>query len=363
MLESLRLYNWKNIINSKLFLGKKTVFLVGENGQGKSNILEAIYYLNYQSSWRDFDFKTLMTLGKKEGFSLQGFFKGASDFNCSLSVKVQKNQKILSKNDLFIKDRKDFLDIQAPLIFSPSDLSILQGPPSFRRNFLDQTLTLLDENFLNLWREYARILSQRNFILKNKEEKELIAFNVIFSEKAIQITEKRKELIDTFSSLLPIYMEKMLPISFHDIILSYDSPLIDYRSSGEFEIFLSSHKEREFQQGFSLYGPHRDKFSIKKDGIDISYIASQGQLRALVLILKLLQSNVISKFSHRLPTLLLDDILLEMDLKRREIFFSLLPEYEQAFFTFLPDEPYSLYKKSDTLIYEVEEGSFTEIIK
>lgn len=358
MLESLRLYNWKNLENSKVFLGEKTVFLIGDNGQGKSNLLEAIYYLNYQSSWRPFDFKTLMAFDKNEGFSLEGSFKGSFNTNYSLGVKVEKNQKSLTKNNFPIKDRKDFLETQAPLIFSPSDLSILQGPPSFRRDFLDQTLTLQGENFLTLWREYAKILSQRNFLLKKNKEKELLAFNVIFSEKALEITKRRKNLIDLFSSFLPLYTEKLLSPFFYELSLSYDSTLLDFSNSQELEAFLFSRKDREFQQGFSLYGPHRDKFSLKKEGVDICYLASQGQLRALVLVLKLLQSKVISQFSHRLPTLLLDDILLEMDLKRREIFFSLLPDYEQAIFTFLPDEPYSLYRNDNTLIYKVEEGKF-----
>lgn len=361
MLESFRLYNWRNLINSNLFLGEKTVFLVGNNGQGKSNLLEAIYYLNYQSSWRPFDFKTIMTLDRQEGFSLKGLFKGEGESYSTLGIKVEKNQKILTKNDHFIRDRKDFLDVQAPLVFSPSDLSILQGPPSFRRNFLDQTLTLLEENFLPLWRDYGRVLSQKNILLKNKKDKELVAFNVIFSQKALEITKRRKKLIDHFSSFLPFYTERMLSNLFYNLVLSYDSPLLNYASSEELEVFLNSRKEKELQHGFSLYGPHRDKFSIKKDNIDISYLASQGQLRALVLVLKLLQAKIVSQFSNRLPTLLLDDILLEMDLEKREKFFSLLPEYKQAFFTFLPDEPYYLYKKKNTLIYKVKEGSFERI--
>ena len=127
--------------------------------------------------------------------------------------------------------------------------------------------------------------------------------------------------------------------------------------------WLGQRRENARIAGTSLSGPPRDRYLFVRAGADFSEKASTGQRRLLALLLRIAQARRFSEMTGKNPVLLLDDVLLEMDGEKRRKFISVMPEYDQAFFTFLPEEPYSLYQRPDTIVYTVEDGSVrTEFI-
>jgi DNA replication and repair protein RecF len=120
--------------------------------------------------------------------------------------------------------------------------------------------------------------------------------------------------------------------------------------------YLQAGRERELFFGTTLSGPHKDMYYFECGGTEFSRKASTGQRRLLALLLRVAQASCFKEASGKNPVLLLDDVMLELDGEKRVLFLQSLPEYEQAFFTFLPEEPFSRYKKEDTLIYRVEQG-------
>jgi DNA replication and repair protein RecF len=120
--------------------------------------------------------------------------------------------------------------------------------------------------------------------------------------------------------------------------------------------YLRERREADMAAGLSLSGPHRDRYLFTRNGAEFARRASTGQRRLLALLLRLAQARRFTEMTGRRPVLLLDDVLLEMDGEKRRRFLELMPEYDQAFFTFLPEEPYERYRKSNTLVYRVEGG-------
>jgi DNA replication and repair protein RecF len=125
--------------------------------------------------------------------------------------------------------------------------------------------------------------------------------------------------------------------------------------------FLEERREQERLMGVSLSGPHRDRYVFTRHGVEFAVKASTGQRRLLALLLRIAQARRFSLMTGKNPVLLLDDVLLELDPEKRRKFLAIMPEYDQAFYTFLPEEPYERYRKSDTLVYRVEDGDISQI--
>jgi DNA replication and repair protein RecF len=136
-------------------------------------------------------------------------------------------------------------------------------------------------------------------------------------------------------------------------------PSWKFKSTEELRDFLKSHREGDAAAGLCLSGPHRDRYIFTRDGAEFSGNASTGQRRLLALLLRSAQARRFSEKTGIHPVLLLDDVLLELDGEKRRKFLSVMPQYDQAFFTFLPEEPYKRYCKSDTLVYQVNAGTIT----
>jgi DNA replication and repair protein RecF len=122
---------------------------------------------------------------------------------------------------------------------------------------------------------------------------------------------------------------------------------------------LEERREADLSAGITLSGPHRDRYRFTRSGVDFSAKASTGQRRLLALLLRIAQARRFSEMTRRNPVLLLDDVLLELDPEKRRRLLNVMPGYDQAFYTFLPEEPYERYRKSDTLVYTVQDGQLS----
>lgn len=347
----LRPIQFRNLKDRGIDLDAPEVFFVGENGQGKSNLLEAIYFACFGSSFRT----------KKNAYLIQSGFDEMAvhcdyDFLSephTISHILEKTKRTIKRDDEILKDRSALLEHLVTIIFSHSDFSFVSGGPEMQRLFFDQTLSLYTPLYLQSLRTYAKILKSRNVVLKEKQYSVLDALDLQLSAAGTLLQKYRHDLIQAFNERFSALYESVagFPVS------------ISYRPSWKNEdpverLFKSRQKDTIMKTTTS--GPHRDKFLFMRGNEEFTQHASTGQTRLMSLLLRVSQGWFYYNSTGHKPVLLLDDVMLELDFKKRLNFLELLPPYEQAFFTFLPDERYQDYQNSNTLIYSVQEGRVHE---
>lgn len=356
---SIKLKNFRNFKNCELFTDAPEVFFVGKNGQGKTNLLEAIYYLCYGTSFRTREDAIICNNGN-DFMKASAVYKISEDDINNIEISYIGNQKTIKLNDKIISDRKDIIRNLPCIIFSHNDISFVNGSPEKRRLFLDQTLSLYNPYYIDLLRNYRKLLKTRNHLLKEKKSELLKIYDSQFIDAGMEIQNKREEITQVFN---PIFKNKFAEISGFDmdIDITYQSTWKKYKNKTEIEEYLSRKNIFEMNTGITSSGPHRDKLIFSIDNQDFSDIGSTGQMRLISLILRIMQADFYSKTTGRNPLLLLDDVLLELDSEKRKKVLNNLPLYEQAFFTFLPNEDYVKYHKENTIVYSVSNGEFTKI--
>ena len=194
------------------------------------------------------------------------------------------------------------------------------------------------------------MLKERNIAMLDVIDPQLAMYG-------IEIIQKRHTAARFFSQTLNPLYEKVSGIG--SIQLRY-SPSWKNQTIDSVVAHLKNKREIDIAFGSTMSGPHRDRYSFVREDTDFSLKASTGQRRLLALLLRVAQANRFKEMTNVLPILLLDDVLLELDPEKRRLFISVLPAYDQAFFTFLPEEPYSRYRTAETMVYSVKQGRLEE---
>jgi len=356
---SLRTASFRNLADTEANTSAKDVFLVGENGQGKTNFLEALYFCAYASSFRTVRDSEIARNTEKDFSAAVKIEQSAND---EILVKFEKGKKSIFINGKRAEDRKELLSIAPTIVFCHEDMEFVSGSPERRRWFFDQTLSLYDPIYLEDLRRYRRVLKTRNTVLKDyvlrkldgSPEPLLDALDPQFAMYGQKLIEKRKTAVEQFSGVFGPLYEEVSGIA--GINVQYFQ---SWKDENDTLSLLREKRSADMAAGLSLSGPHRDRYTFAHNGSDFTGKASTGQRRLLALLLRSAQSKRFSQMTGKNPVLLLDDVLLEMDGEKRRRFLSVLPDYDQAFYTFLPEEPYQRYQKEDTLIYNVAGGRMT----
>jgi DNA replication and repair protein RecF len=354
MISSLRTALFRNLADTELDTGGRDIFLVGENGQGKTNFLEALYFCCYASSFRGVQDGELPRTGEKD---------------CSVSVKItgsvyervliklEKGRKSISLDGKKIEDRKELLSVAPCIVFCHEDMEFVSGSPERRRWFFDQTQSLYDPLYLEDLQRYRRVLKTRNSILKTGPGADLSILDALEPQMAsygLSLMEKREEAARQFSrTFAPLYEEVS---GIPGIGVRY-VPSWKGENAEAVGNHLARRREGDIAMGVSLSGPHRDRYVFTQGNTEFTRNASTGQRRLLALLLRIAQARCFSEKTGKKSLLLLDDVLLELDPEKRRRLLTVLPGYDQAFYTFLPEEPYERYRKPDTLIYRVNDGN------
>ena len=184
-------YNFRNLKNETIDLSPKEIFFVGENGQGKSNILESLYYAAYGISFRTHVDSQIVKKGEKN-FSINSVYND-NDGVQKISIIFENNKKRIEKNGKKIQDRKELINTIPCILFCHDDMRFATGEPECRRFFIDQSLTLYDSSYIDDLRNYKKILKSRNQILKNHEYQMLEVFDSQLAQFGIKIQQKRKK--------------------------------------------------------------------------------------------------------------------------------------------------------------------------
>jgi DNA replication and repair protein RecF len=353
---SLRITAFRNLVDAEILTGAKDVFLIGENGQGKTNFLEAFYFCAYASSFRTVRDSEIARNGEKD-FSSK--VKIAQSVNDEILVKFEKGKKSIFINGKHTEDRKELLSIAPSIVFCHEDMEFVSGSPERRRWFFDQTLSLYDPVYLEDLRRYRRVLKSRNTVLRDFAQNRnnggvdqvLDALDPQFAMYGLKLMEKRETAAAQFSGVFGPLYEEVSGIA--GINVQY---IQSWRNEKEALSYLQEKRAADMAAGLSLSGPHRDRYVFAHNETEFTGKASTGQRRLLALLLRTAQAKRFSQMTGLNPVLLLDDVLLEMDGEKRRRFLSVMPAYDQAFYTFLPEEPYKRYQKEDTLVYNVNAG-------
>jgi DNA replication and repair protein RecF len=340
-IESISFRNFRNYELLKLEFSPNINLIVGGNAQGKTNILEGIYFLSTAKSHRT-SMDTELIQNSKDWFYLKGrvFSRNSSTeveiINaCDEKKKVKIDGKAQNKISSIIGKINT-------VMFSPEDLSLVKGSPSERRRFLDILISRIDPTYLHDILEYQSALKQRNELLKKIKEQRasksegkpdssvdtLDSWNSLLAKSGSEVVRKRLTIIPELSELA---MDKHweLTLSKEKLDIEYQSQLIKSSVSDNqiYEIFqknLNKNIDSDIRLGTTTTGPHRDDLIFTIDGMDIRKFCSQGQQRTTVLSLKLATLELMYKRLDEYPIILLDDVTSELDDSRVSLLFSLL---------------------------------------
>ena len=331
MISDLRLQNFRSYDDASFEFGEGVNIIVGPNGSGKTNLLEAILVLARGSSYRVSDAELVRF--DTGWFRLDAQVEPGDK---ARTVKLQTNPRPAKTYEL---DGKTYQRLTLPhmvpvVLFEPNHLQLLHGAPEVRRNYLDDILEQTNPGFSSFRRNYRRILAQRNALLKRPKKpttQELFPWNLRLSELGATITRARAELSAQLANKLTgIYSEISQAKTLVTLAYQPKFPLDRYESHllGK----LESHLHEDIARGFTAYGPHREDFIVTFDGKPADEYASRGETRTALLALKIIELQLLEQVRGQTPLLLLDDVFSELDGARRRALTGFLQRY-QTFLT------------------------------
>jgi len=355
--ERLRFFNFRNLKDRELSLDAPQVFLVGPNGQGKTNLLEAVHLLCLGSSFRE-KRESALARDSSRPTGLSAGYRDASGQPRTFSLQFgEGRRKELRVDDKPLADRRGLLSQVLCLCFVQEDMGLIAGSPEDRRRFYDQSLVVCDPGYLDALRSYRLVLKSRNLCLRDRRDDLLEVYDSQLAVHGLYLQQKRATLVAEFDSLFASLLSEVSGGA-QEVRIRYIPSWDGLCTTEEVMARLADRRQRDHVVGITTSGPHRDAFSYVHDGRDYPPFASTGQLRLCALALRVAQARFLSARTGRKPVLLVDDVLLELDPVRRGAFLERFPACEQAFFTFLPDESWQPSLSKDTLVLEVEVGDF-----
>jgi len=323
-IEHLKLTNFRNYDSLELDFNKNINIFIGNNGQGKTNILESIYVLSLTKSNR-YGIDSDLIKFQEEVAKVEGTIRDDTLIK-KQEVLITKFKKQLSINGKEIRKTRDYISNFCVISFTPNDLEIIKGSPSVRRNLLNIDISQLYNNYINYLNEYNSIIKIRNDYLKklnlngNSDYRYLDIINEKLIEKADKIYSYRFTFLEKINKYLPNVYKKITGLD--GLIIQYDNSLglEKYDSDTIKKKFGDKFKRNlhhELMQGITLTGPHRDDFLFSLNGMDMKNYASQGQQRMAIIAFKICELFIFKDILDSYPVLLLDDIFSEIDTKKR----------------------------------------------
>jgi DNA replication and repair protein RecF len=349
-LKEIHLRNFRNYAELVLPLSPTVNILLGENGEGKTNLLEAIYFLANLRSFRTSSRAELLQWGTH-----QAYVKGILEHHyyprdLTIEIIVEKARRVLRVNGKEPEKISEFLGLVNTFVFFPDSLLLVKGGPPERRKFFDRGIYNLRPRYLELVQEYNHALRQRNTLLKTPYSDPALfeVWTKHYMELGTAVTVQRLRYLHDLSTDLQRVKEDFLPEP-QNITLCYTSalgdsfrfPLPDMRTEKEplhedirarFQQRVKRREREERKRQQSLVGPHRDDIHFLLDGKDLHLYGSQGEQRIVIFLLILAMLRNFTRHKSLLPIVLLDDVVAELDKRRRSIVFDFLTQGGQQVF-------------------------------
>ena len=357
-LVSLTVTDYRNISTATLTPGRELTVICGDNGQGKTNLLEAVWLLTGGKSFRGGKDAELIRRGAPFAV-LEGVVEAADGRQDTLRILIgppgsERPGRTAKLNGADKGRATNLAGRFTAVVFDPGHLSLVKGAPEGRRKFLDAALCQLYPGYLTVYRRYVRVLAQKNSLLRSFHEGNvaenhdiLSALNAQLAAAGEEIQRRRRE-----------YLELLAPLAqrnYAELSRGAEALRLEYAAQfepGGYAALLAEMRQKEIYAGSSLYGPHREDLSILLDGEAAKVYASQGQQRSCVLSLKLAEAAAAAQITGEHPVMLLDDVLSELDEHRRSYLLTRMRE-KQTFVTACDD---TAFLRTDGEVYTMHAG-------
>lgn len=365
LLDSISIIGYRNLAETEITLSDKINCFIGSNGMGKTNLLDAIYYLSFcKSAINSSDGNNIMH--DAPFFMIQGNYRSDSGITEEISCGMKRGEKKqFKKNKKNYERFSDHIGSIPLVMVSPADNELIAGGSEERRRFMDVVISQYNREYLSALIRYNRALQQRNVMLRSEHEPDtemLTLIEEMMSAEARRIYEGRSKFID---ELIPIFKEihKHITSGNENVTLRYRSHL----EENNLEEILSASRCDDRRLGHTTKGIHRDELIMQLDGYPIRREGSQGQNKSYLISLKLAQFDFLRRKGGETPLLLLDDIFDKLDSKRVEKIIDLVSgdRFGQIFITDVNREHIDNildYVDREYKLFEVKNGK-TEIIK
>ncbi len=316
-IDSLALNNYRNYVEENITFSHGINILYGDNAQGKTNILEAIYMLATTKSHRGSRDKEIINFNATESHIRAYVNRNDINHRIDMHLRASKNKGV-AIDMVPIKKSAELMGLMNIIFFSPEDLSIIKDSPSERRKFIDMELCQINKIYYSDLSTYNKIINQRNNLLKQisfdrKQIDMLDVWDIQLVNYGIKVIKERNNFINMINEIIPEIHDK-LTFGKEKILLCYDKNV-------DCDIYydeLLKIRDKDIKYQTTQIGPHRDDIIFTVNGMDVKKYGSQGQQRTVALSLKLAEIELVKKLINDNPILLLDDVMSELDSNRRD---------------------------------------------
>ncbi|MDE6513847.1 MAG: DNA replication/repair protein RecF [Muribaculaceae bacterium] len=364
LLKSLAIDNFKNIERARLEFSPKVNGLLGHNGMGKSNLLDAVFTLSFTKSFCRVPDAMLIRSGEQFALVKAAYLRRGTDEDLTLGL-VEGKRKSLKRKGKEYQKMSDHIGVFPLVMISPADVDLVRESPEERRRWIDMVISQSDSRYLDALIRYAHALEQRNRLLKDSISDPAMfqALEAVMEPAALYIYNARTEWV---GRLQPIFEKFYARISGN----TGECPGITYVSqlqrAESYAAMMAEHSARDFALRHTSAGPHRDDIELTLNAMDMRRTGSQGQCKTFVIALRLAQYEFLAEATGMKPLLLLDDIFDKLDAQRVERIVQLVgdPAFGQIFITDTNrshlDEIMSR-SGGDYRLWQVDNGSFTPL--
>ncbi|MFI3210849.1 MAG: DNA replication/repair protein RecF [Peptostreptococcaceae bacterium] len=364
-LQNLKLIDFRNYTDLYIEFNKDINLIIGKNGQGKTNIVEAIYLMSIGKSFRTNKDKEIIKF-EKEKLYLAGNYQNKNNSSL-IEFIIDKNKKGIRLNKISINKISELLGNLNVVIFSPEDLKLIKDGPRERRNFIDKEISQISPRYYNLLIDYNNILNQKNKYLKNTnlDHNLLDVYDEKLSSFGYEIYIFRKEFINKLNNIAKDIHNKLtncgenLEITYKTKIESND---LDSKEKIKDNLFnkIKSYRNNDIKTRMTTFGIHRDDLDIYINNFEAKTFGSQGQQRMASISIKLSEIELIKREIGEYPILILDDVFSELDENRQKMLIDSLKGI-QIFVTTAEKSHKNIFNKEITTIFSIEKGQVVKI--
>ena len=371
LLDALRCRRFRNLESVDIEPHRRFNILHGANGQGKTNLLEAIYLLSAVHSFRNHTNAQMVQFGRDSATLEARVDRGGHER--IVRIEISSSGKQVYLNNSIVRQLSDFFGTVNVVMFGPQDLSILKGSPSERRDFIDDAIFNAQPAYATEQQHYDEVLKQRNALLKEPDPDR--ALLDVYGEQLVEygadIIMRRLDFIEHFSPVLDRTFRRIFDPDFSASVrydMKWSSKLQGIERYQEVSVSraeieqdlesgLEATSETERERGYTLIGPHRDDLDARLDGRPVGTFGSQGQNRAFILAMKIAVITYLEERYHFAPILLLDDVSSELDRQRNRQLFDFLRKRDdgQVFITTTHRD--FIHLDEDLKVFEVDDGN------
>lgn len=314
-IDRIELENWRSARREAVEFAAGLTLLTGENAQGKTNLLEAVFFLATGHSHRTSQGRELIAFGEEYARVVGEIRRQSGTF--TLQAVVRGDRTVRQRDGKTFRRGQDPLGDFRAVLFAPEDLIALKGAPSERRRLLDQDLGQASSAYRNAWVRYHKVLRQRNALLRSHEHpvRELLEpWDAAWAQSALALRDLRRRAV---SAVAPLFVQESQEIAGSQASQLQYEPSLNADDLEGARAELEARRHEEMRRRTTLIGPHRDDLRIEIGGRDLRLYGSQGEQRTALVAFKLAVTRLLSSLPGGAPVLLLDDVLSELDKDRR----------------------------------------------